>query len=292
MRKEIAMNLNDCHLLIDLYKTKNITHTANNLYTSQPALTYRIKQLEKKYEIELIVRGSKGVDFTDEGRILYEHAEQTLHNERLLVDQLANLAVEIRGTIAIGASGLFSLYHLPKILNAFKELYPNIHIQLKTGWSSEMKEALNAEDIHLAIIRGNYSLNAQKYTLCNEELFVVSKNPFQKEDIPHLPFITYKTDPPLSLLIDKWWRTNFQQPIHPSIETDQAATCKEMVKYNVGIAVLPGMSIEGEELYTISLNEFGEDIYYRETSLFYNPFVENLRHVKLFIDFLKSHYNV
>ncbi|ASV67464.1 LysR family transcriptional regulator [Cytobacillus sp. FSL W7-1323] len=287
------MNLNDCHLLIDLYKTKNITHTANNLYTSQPALTYRIKQLEKKYEIELIVRGSKGIDFTEEGRILYEHAEQTLHNERLLVDQLANLAEEIKGTISIGASGLFALHHLPRILNAFKELYPNINIQLKTGWSSEMKEALNAEEIHLAIIRGNYSLNAKKCTLCNEELFIVSKNPFQKEDIPHLPFITYKTDPPLSLIIDKWWRTNFQKPVHPSIETDQAATCKEMVKYNVGIAVLPGISIEGEEdLYTISLNDFGEDIYYRETSLFYNPFVENLRHVKLFIDFLKSHYNV
>ena len=41
------MNLSDCQLLVDLYKTKNITHTANNLYISQPALTYRIKQLEK-----------------------------------------------------------------------------------------------------------------------------------------------------------------------------------------------------------------------------------------------------
>ena len=286
------MNLNDCQLLIDLYKTKNITHTANNLYISQPALTYRIKQLEKKYKIELIVRGSKGIDFTEEGRILYEHAVQILHNERLLVDQLANLTEDTQGTISIGASGLFSLYHLPKILNDFKELYPKIYIQLKTGWSSEIKEALNAEDIHLAIIRGNYSLNAKKYTLCKEELFVVSKTPFKKEDIPKLPFITYKTDLSLSHMIDKWWRANFQQPIRPSIETDMAATCKEMVKYNLGIAVLPGISIEGEDLYKISLNEFGESIYYRETSLYYNPYVENLRHVNLFLEFLKKHYNV
>lgn len=285
------MNINDAQLLIDLYKTKNITHTASNLYTSQPALTYRIKQLEKKYKIELIVRGSKGIDFTEEGQILYDYAKQVIHNERLLVDQLANLTVDTRGTISIGASGLFSLYHLPKILDEFKQLYPNIYIQLKTGWSSEIKESLNAEEIHLAIIRGDYALNAKKHTLFTEELFVVSKTPFQKEDIPNLPFITYKTDISLSLMIDKWWRTYFQQPIRPSIETDQAATCKEMVKYNLGIAVLPEISIEGEELFKISLNDFGEDIYCRETSLFYNPYVEKLRHVKLFLDFLKGHYN-
>ena len=277
------MNLNDAQLLIDLYKTKNITHTASNLYTSQPALTYRIKQLEKKYKIELIVRGSKGIDFTEEGQILYEYAKQVIQNERLLVDQLANLNADTRGTISIGASGLFSLYHLPKILDEFKQLYPNIYIQLKTGWSSEIKESLNAEDIHLAIIRGDYALNAKKYTLCTEELFVVSKTPYNKEDIPNLPFITYKTDISLSLMIDKWWRTYFQQPIRPSIETDQAATCKEMVKYNLGIAVLPEISIEGEEFFKISLNDFGEDIYYRETSLFYNPYVEKLLHVKLFL---------
>jgi len=55
--------------------------------------------------------------------------------------------------------------------------------------------------------------------------------------------------------------------------------------------VLPGISIEGEDLYKISLNEFGESIYYRETSLYYNPYVENLRHVNLFLEFLKKHYN-
>ncbi|MGM9949877.1 MAG: LysR family transcriptional regulator [Lysinibacillus sp.] len=284
------MNLNDCELLTDLYKTKNITHTANNLYISQPALTYRIKQLEKKYKAEIIVRGSKGIDFTEEGRLLFEHAQDIIQNEKNLVDQLANLAEEIKGTICIGASGLFSLYRLPQILNEFKSLYPHVNIQLKTGWSSEIKDALNAEEIHVAIIRGHYTINACKHLLNKEELFVVSKTPFTKEEIPSLPYITYKTDMSLSTLIDKWWRINFKQPIKPSIETDQAATCKEMVKYNLGIAVLPEISIENEDFYKMSLNEFEGASYYRETNLFYNAYVEKLKHVRLFLNFLKSNY--
>ncbi|KGR78719.1 LysR family transcriptional regulator [Ureibacillus manganicus] len=282
------MNLYDSLLLIDLYKTGNITHTAANLYISQPALTYRIKQLEKKYKVSLIVRGSKGIEFTEEGRLLHEHALTIIKNEELFIEQLANASAEVRGMIKIGASGLFSLYKLPKLLNAFKNKYPLIDIHLKTGWSSDIKEALTQEQIHVAIIRGNYTINTEQHLLNKEELYVVSKTPFTKEDIPNLQFITYKTDLSLSQMIDKWWRVNFTQPIKPSIETDQAATCKEMVKYGMGIAVLSEISIEGEDLYKISLNEFGDEEYFRETNLYYNKYVQNLRHVNLFLDFLKN----
>ena len=284
------MNLSDCQLLADLRITRNITHTATNLYISQPALTYRIKQLEKKYQVPLIVRGSKGIEFTEEGRILHEHALTMLQNEELIMERLAKVSAEVRGTIKIGASGLFSLYKLPKILNAFNNKYPNIDIHLKTGWSRDIKEALTLEQIHIAIIRGNYTINTERHLLNKEELFVVSKTPFTKVDIPNLQLITYETDLSLSQMIDKWWRANFGQPIKPSIETDQAATCKEMVKYGMGIAVLPAISIEGEDLYTISLNDFGDEKYFRETNLYYNSYVQDLRHVNLFLDFLKDWY--
>ncbi|MGG3942989.1 LysR family transcriptional regulator [Peribacillus psychrosaccharolyticus] len=282
------MNLNDCQLLADLFTTRNITHTAANLYISQPALTYRIKQLEKQYQVALIVRGSKGIEFTEEGRLLHRHALTMIQNEELFIEQLANVSEEVRGTITIGASGLFSLYKLPKILNAFKNMYPNIDIHLKTGWSRDIKEALSLEQIHVAIIRGNYIINTEGHLLNKEELYVVSKTPFTKEDVLNLPLITYKTDLSLSQMIDKWWRNNFDRPIKPTIETDQAATCKEMVKYGMGIAVLPAISIEEEELFKISLNEFGEEEYYRETNLYYNKYVQELRHVSLFLEFLKE----
>jgi DNA-binding transcriptional LysR family regulator len=285
---DVSMNLNDCQLIADLRTTRNITHTAANLYISQPALTYRIKQLEKKYQVSLIVRGSKGIEFTEEGRLLHGHALTMIQNEELFIERLANVSGEVRGTISIGASGLFSLYKLPKILNAFKNKYPHIDIHLKTGWSRDIKEALTLEQIHVAIIRGNYTINTERHLLNKEELYVVSKTPFTKEDVPNIQFITYKTDLSLSQMIDKWWRTNFDQPIKPSIETDQAATCKEMVKYGLGIAVLSAISIEGEELYKISLNEFGDEKYFRETNLYYNRYVQDLRHVNLFLEFLKD----
>ncbi|MCG7344954.1 LysR family transcriptional regulator [Sporosarcina sp. ACRSL] len=284
------MNLNDCKLLADLRITRNITHTAANLYISQPALTYRIQQLEKKYGVPLIVRGSKGIEFTEEGRILHEHALTMLQNEELIMERLARASGEISGTIKIGASRLFSHYKLPRILNAFNNMYPNIDIHLKTGWSRDIKEALTLEQIHVAIIRGNYTINAESHLLNKEELYVVSKTLFTKEDVPNLQLITYETDLSLSQMIDKWWRTNFDAPIKPSIETDQAATCKEMVKYGMGIAVLPAISIEGEELFKISLNEFGDERYFRETKLYYNKYVQDLRHVNLFLDFMRDWY--
>ena len=54
------MENKDCQLLRILNKTRNITKAAEELYISQPALTYRIKQIEKDFNTTIITRGKKG----------------------------------------------------------------------------------------------------------------------------------------------------------------------------------------------------------------------------------------
>ena len=55
------MDLMDWQIIQTLAKEKNITVTAEKLFISQPALTYRIKRMEDELKIKLLVRTSKGV---------------------------------------------------------------------------------------------------------------------------------------------------------------------------------------------------------------------------------------
>lgn len=50
------MNSSDIDLFKTLYEEKNITHTAKRLFISQPALSHRLRNLEKEFDCTLVLR--------------------------------------------------------------------------------------------------------------------------------------------------------------------------------------------------------------------------------------------
>ena len=58
------MNQADWQTIYILFKEQNITKTAEKMYISQPALTYRIKNIEEKLGVQIIHRTKHGIKFT------------------------------------------------------------------------------------------------------------------------------------------------------------------------------------------------------------------------------------
>ena len=73
------MNDLDWKILLELYKTKNITKAANRLYMTQPALTKRLKQIEAQFQVKIVMRTTKGVEFTEEGEYLSQKAQDYMY---------------------------------------------------------------------------------------------------------------------------------------------------------------------------------------------------------------------
>lgn len=63
------MEYRDWHILQTLFREQNITKTAEALYISQPALTKRLRQIEKDFGVQIVQRGSRGVQFTPKANI-------------------------------------------------------------------------------------------------------------------------------------------------------------------------------------------------------------------------------
>src|SRR5690625_7079457 len=64
------MDIQDWLILQKLSQYKNITKTAEKLFMSQPALTARIKKIENYFQVPLIIRHRRGIQFTSEGEYL------------------------------------------------------------------------------------------------------------------------------------------------------------------------------------------------------------------------------
>ena len=274
-----------------LYTEKNITKTAQQLYVSQPSLTYRIQQIEQKFNVEIIVRKKTGIEFTVEGERIALYAKKMILELEKLKNQIANTGDTVKGILKLGVSSTFAHYKLPELLKNFLERNPKVEINVKTGWSSEVLQRVQKEDVHIGIVRGEPHWQEQKHLLHTETINVVSTQEIDLNYLPQLPRINYKTDVLLKTVIDNWWQSKYKsQPPFATMEVDNIHTCKELVKKGLGYAVLPNICLqENESFYTYPLKDANEDTVIRHTWLIYRDELLELSQIRAFIDFAKQY---
>lgn len=276
-----------------LFQEKNISRASERLYISQPALTYRLKNLENEFGTKLFFKIKGGIEFTSEGVHLVEYAEEMIKKLQKTKDYMLNIQQDVRGTLRLGVSSNFAQYKLPKILKSFSIQFPNVQFNINTGWSNDIINLLNSATVQLGILRGNYEWYGKKALLHTEKLCLISKKEIKLEALPELPFINYKTDSSLKTLINGWWHDRYSEPPFIMMETDRLDTCKEMVKNDLGIAIVPQICLQPSDnlqIHELSYHD-GEPVN-RYTWLMYNQDSLQLSTVKNFINFLNENPNI
>lgn len=283
------MEYKDWLILVTIHKERNISKAAERLYTTQPALTYRLQHLEKEFGTAIVSRSKKGVEFTTQGEYLVQYAKKMLIELEKTKDYVNNMGNAVTGSLRLGASSVIARYKLPPILKDFLEFYPDVEINLKTGWSVDINHMLHKEEVHLGIVRGDYPWHGQKSFISEETICIASKKEINFEDLPKLPRINYGTDQTLLNLIQSWWQETFNVPPSITMEVDRIDTCKEMVLHFLGYAILPSVCLsEGENLYIYKLHSKDNKPITRKTWLIYRESSLQLSMVKAFVDFMEN----
>lgn len=283
------MNDMDWIILATLNEKRNITKTANQLLISQPALSYRINRLEEDFNSKLFIRNRKGVHLTPQGEYLVQYAQMMLRQLQETKETLQSMETDIKGTIKIGVSSTVGQYMLPGMLRDYLNQYPDVDVNVVTGFSSEIESILLAGDIHIAIIRGNQYWHEKKILLQSEPLLVASKATLNIEHLPKMDRIYYKTDSSLKGLIDNWWKEIFNDPTRISMEVGNLETCKEMVKMGLGYAILPAICLKDEKnLFVQPLYDSKGDRVERETWAYCRDSSIHFPPVQAFLDYLEG----
>lgn len=283
------MDNRDWLLLKILYEEKNITKTAERLYISQPAITNRIKQIEKYFNVKIALRGRRGITFTPQGEYLAKKASKILKEIDIIKENIENMDDNMTGTLKIAVSRYFTKYQLPKILKEFKELYPKVEYKIYTDWSSNVFNKIYNQDVHVGILRGDYSWSDEKHLIFDERICIASKKEIDIKDLPLLPRIDFKTDILIKSKIDQWWNANYQSPPSTYMEVDEVDTCKEMVLHGLGYGIIPSKIInDSKGLYVYDLKYPDGSYLTRQTWMFYQKENTNLKLINTFIEFVKN----
>jgi DNA-binding transcriptional LysR family regulator len=157
-------------------KRLNFTRASAELHISQPAVTKHIKELETEYKTTLFDRsGNKKIILTVAGEMLLQYADQLLNLYRELEFDMSLLVKQHRGILRLGASTTVAQYVIPPVLALFHKKFKDIQVQLITGNTEEIEQALLNKEIEIGIIEGvsrNPQIKYEEYL--QDELVLVS----------------------------------------------------------------------------------------------------------------------
>lgn len=128
------------------------TRAATELYVAQPALSRAIDQLEQQLGVRLFKRGKAGVSLTAAGNYFLGKAEAILSVTESAVDELKTLESKPAGTVRIGAAPAISTVLIPRLVEHCRITFPEVRIQLRSGFNEELNRWVTDGDVDLAIM--------------------------------------------------------------------------------------------------------------------------------------------
>jgi DNA-binding transcriptional LysR family regulator len=141
------------HAFVVLAEELHFGHAADRLGISQPPLSQQIRRLEDKVGHPLFHRAPGGIALTPAGRELLPAARHALSD---LADGLASaraVGSGQAGTLRIGFAASLALTVLPGLLRAFRDQFPQVHLDIQEMTTAPQIAALHDRMIDIGLLR-------------------------------------------------------------------------------------------------------------------------------------------
>lgn len=168
------MTLEQLRIFVAVAECEHVTRAAQSLNLTQSAVSAAIAALEKRHAVTLFSRVGRRIELTDAGRIFFGEARAILARTQAAELALSEMSGLERGTLAIHASQTIASYWLPKYLVSFREAHPGIKINLVTGNTTQVAQAVLLGTADLGFVEGRVSAeNLVQQAIARDRLIAV-----------------------------------------------------------------------------------------------------------------------
>ncbi|MBI5948397.1 MAG: LysR family transcriptional regulator [Chloroflexi bacterium] len=231
----------------------SFSRAADILNVAQPSLSNRIQALEREVGQTLFERMGRGVKLTDSGRAFLPYAQRVL---RTLQDGLTVLEGTREGTagqLMIGTAPAVGTYVLPRLLKIYCDNRKGVDVLVRTGHSDEVLQLVLDDDVQVGFGRPISHPDIRTIVLYKDELVLVvsSEHRYAKrgtvkvDDLADESLILFDRDSGYHGMILSLFRDLGVVP-HQQMQLDSIEATKKMVEANLGLALLPEVSVDRE----------------------------------------------
>jgi len=147
------MNLKQLNQFVVLAETLNFHSAALKLNMAQPALSVSIRHLEEDIGQRLFQRSTKGVQLTEVGKSVLEHARRTLFHADQFRDAARLVAGGQIGSLRVNFVASSTLRLLPKAIIHFRSGHPQVSLRLLEASTDSIMIGLRDGVIDVGLVR-------------------------------------------------------------------------------------------------------------------------------------------
>ena len=223
---------------------------AEILHVTQPAVSLRVRQLEKQLGVRLIERIGKRVKPTAAGSRLLAHTRRIEAAVASALDDMAESVGGAIGSVRIGTGATACIYLLPPILRDLRQRFPTIEITVRTGDTAEMLKALRENTLDVGLVTLPAPGRMFEVTPLLDDAYVAiaaaEDNRLPEVVTPAaiagLPLVLYEAGGNTRLVVDRWFAEAGVSP-SPVMDLGSVEAIKELVAAGLGYALLPGTAV-------------------------------------------------
>ena len=178
-----SLNLDQLRALIEVVELGSFSAAARRLNLTQPAISLQIRELERRFGVQLIERLGKQAHATVPGRALVEAAQRIFHECEHADAAMRRFREGWVGQVRIATTLSAMIYRLPPILRGVRLDHPGIDLVVNNTPSATSVESILRNRADLALINLPVDDKQLKVTpLCTESMVAIF--PAGQRDVP------------------------------------------------------------------------------------------------------------
>ena len=184
----VKVNLDNVIAFLFVAKEKSFSGAAAQLFLTQPAVTTKIKGLERQFGVKLFMSSGKDLQLTEVGRQILPLAEEVYKKSKEIEQEMSSFKESKKGVLRLGAARSIAQTYLPILVNRFSEHFPNIRIIVTEGPSHEIIQKISELKHDLAIIpKVPLSPKFVAHTISSEKMEFVASGGHPLAHRNHIP---------------------------------------------------------------------------------------------------------
>jgi len=240
-----TMNIQHLETFAWIVRLGSFSAAARKLDTSQPAVSMRMRELERSLGVKLFEREGRATRVTPKGRAFVDYAERILALSREAEERIGD-GNTFSGRVRLGVTETIALTWLPRLVATLNEEFPAMMVDLDIDLTHGLWRKLRAGDLDMALLPGpaygsdlvTEFLGAILYTWMASPKRHITPGRLVPADLEAQPVITLATDSNLHEVIEQWFSSNRAIP-HRIDACNSLGVVAALTVAGLGVSLLP-----------------------------------------------------
>lgn len=297
------MNLKQLESFALIIESRSFSQAAKKLFLTQPTISSHIALLEKELNTQLLVRTTKDVHPTEEGKKLYIYAKQILNIQNRIFQEF-NVDSEESNLLTLGASTIPEQYILPEVLPKYIKRNKN-ELKILQGDSTKIIDKIINKEVEVGLVGTeieNSSLIFEPFfrdklvviTPVNDKYIKMKEDGFSINDLLKEPIIMREEGSGTRKEIRQFLKAhNFDiHDLNVIATLNSIEAIKKSVQNNMGISIISKLALEDfEKDNKVLVFEFEDIDMYRNLYIVRNKEMYMSKCALKFIKFIREFFN-